>query len=270
MDQLQEYLPGIKKYFGWYTTPILTGLTLVLFAVALWYGVAGWKEFRDRSSVRQISVSGEGKVAVRPDIAVFSVSILTESKKVGDAQLENTRRSNAVLSFLKGAGVAEKDLKTAGYYISPQYQYLDYPPCLRFPCPPHRPPEISSYQVRHTIEIKVRDLEKVDDMLEGVVTNGANEVGSINFQVDDEEKVKAEARKKAIEDAKAKAGVLAKDLGVRLGKIVSFSESGGGFPIYSRAFEAKGGFGGDVAPAPQVEPGEQEIRATVTITYEFR
>jgi hypothetical protein len=126
--------------------------------------------------------------------------------------------------------------------------------------------------VRHTIEVKLRDLNKVDDLLAGVVEKGANEVSSIQFSVDDEEKVLAEARKKAIEDAKKKAEVLAEDLGVRLTKIVAFSEFGGG-PIFARSFEAlgkggDGGFGGAV-PTPQIEPGEQEIRSFVNIVYEF-
>ena len=96
-------------------------------------------------------------------------------------------------------------------------------------------------------------------------------MGSLSFSVEDEEKIKVEARKKAIENAKEKAKVLAKDLGVRLGKMVSFSESGGGYPIYARTLEALGGGNGIVsAPSPQIEPGEQEIRSIVTVTYEFR
>lgn len=279
MEQLQDYVPGIKKHFGWYTTPLLTGVVISLFAFAFWYGVSGWKALQGLPEIRQMSFSGEGKVASRPDVAVFSVTVVTKAKKVKDAQRENTERSNAILDFLKKEGIAEKDLKTAGYFISPEYSYYRTPPCaltegeLSYPCPVSRPPEIVSYQVRHTLEVKVRNLEKADDLLDGVVTNGANEVGQVDFRIDDEKKLREEARKKAIEDAKGKAAVLAKDLGVRLRKIVAFSESGGEIPIYFRSLEAKGGFGGETptpAPAPQIEPGEQEVRSTVTITYEFR
>lgn len=262
----------IKKYLGWYTGPLLVGMVLALFMFAFWYGVSGLNEWRNTTGVRQISVSGEGKVGVRPDIATFMASVVTQSAKVKDAQEENARRSNDVLTFAKAQGVKEKDLKTVGYSINPQYQY-DSRPCIQtFPSPcPQNPPRIVSYEVRSSVEIKVRDLGKVDDLLAGVVSAGANEVGSIQFSIDDEEKIKADARKLAIDDARAKAKVLAKDLSVRLGKIISFSESGGGIPIYARAFEAKGGFGEDVAaPSPQVEPGEQEIKSNVTITYEFR
>lgn len=241
-----------------------------VFALAFWYGVTGWKEFRSIRETQQISVTGEGKVAMKPDIAMLNVSVVTEAKKIKGAQLDNSRLSGSVLGFLKEKEVAEKDIKSVNYSIYPQYNYYDTPVCLAYPCPPRRPPEVVSYQVRHTLEIKVRDLDEVDDLLDGVVSAGATEVGSVSFTVEDEEKVKQESRKKAIEDAKAKAEVLARDLGVRIGKIVGFSESGGPFPIYARTFEAKGGFGGDVAPTPEVQPGEQEVRSTVTITYEFR
>lgn len=263
---------AMKKYGDTIGVLFLIGLTLSSFAFAFSYAVSAWRELGNVSGSRQLSASGEGKVAIKPDIATVNAGALTEAKKIGDAQAENTRKSNAVLEFLKQNSIEEKDIKTAGYSIYPQYQYFDQPPCFASPCPPRRPPEIVSYQVRHTLEIKIRDLGKVDMILAGVVAHGANEVGSITFGVDDEKKVMAEARKKAIEDAEEKARVLARDLGVRLARKTGFSESGGGIPIFSR-FEALGkggGFGGDAVPAPQVAPGEQEIRSQVTITYEFR
>ncbi len=278
MDYNLNYNPALKKYFGWATTPLLLGIILSSFAFAFSYGVSGWKEMRDKnkSIVRQLAITGEGKMATKPDLATFTAGVVTQAPKIKDAQLENTRKSNAMLDFLKQKGLEEKDLKTVGYSIYPQYSYPE--PCPRglpgydsYPCLSQKTPKIISYEVRHTIEVKVRDLDKVDELLEGVVSNGANEVGSVNFSVENEEKVKAEARKKAIDNAREKALVLAKDLGVRLGKIVSFSESGGGFPIYAQSFEAlKGGGGVASVPSPRVEPGEQEIHSIVTLTYEFK
>lgn len=268
----QNLSPQQQKYARYLIIALLTGLVLSSFAFAYSYFVSGWEMATDSDTPRQIAVNGEGKIAVKPDIAVFTASVVTQSAKIQQAQSENTQRSNEVLSFLKGKGIEEKDLKTVGYFISPQYQY-DSRPCIQIfpnPCPPQGAPKIVSYEVRHTIEIKVRDLDKVDEFLAGVVDKGVNEVGSIQFSVDDEEKVKAEVREKAIEDAKAKAEVLADQLGVRIKRIVGFSESGSG-PIYGRAFEAFGKGGDFSAPsAPQIEPGEQEMRAFVTVVYEFR
>lgn len=263
---------NLQRPVGYLIALFVLGLVLAAFGFAFYYFAFAWDKAFDTEFPRQISVQGEGKVAVKPDIAVFSAGVVTSSEKIKNAQDENTKKSNAIAEFLKQQGIEAKDVKTVGYNINPQYQY-DNRPCIQIypsPCSPPAVPKIASYEVRHTLEIKVRDLGKVDELLEGVVVAGANEVGSVQFKVDDEEKVLAEARKKAIEDARSKAKVLAKDLDVRLTKIVSFSESGG--PIFGR-FEALGkggdGFGGAV-PTPQVEPGEQEIRSFVNVVYEFR
>ncbi len=261
---------GIKKYLGWYTAPLLLGAILAFFMLAYWYGTQAWTLGKNTASPRQISVSGEGKMSVRPDIAKFSASVVTTAPRIGDAQRENAKSGNAVIEFLKKQGVEEKDIKTVSYSINPQYQYFDVPPCYRSPCPPHKPPEIISYEVRNMLEVTVRDLNKVDDLLEGVVENGSNEVGSVVFTVDNPEKILAEARKKAIDDAKEKAKLLAQDLGIRLGHMVSFSESSGGIPI--PYYEEKLGVGGGGAPmpAPSIQPGEQELKINVTLYYEFR
>ena len=273
MTFIQDNVPqNLQRLSGYLITLLIVGLALSAFAFAFSYFVDGWKTATNTQIPRQINVSGEGKVAIKPDIATFTAAVVTQAGKIGEAQSENTKRSNEMLAFLKGSGVEEKDLKTIGYFINPQYQY-DSKPCIQiYPSPcPQNPPRIVSYEVRHTIEVKVRDLNKVDDLLAGVVEKGANEVSSIQFRVDDEEKVLAQARKEAIENAKTKAEILAEDLGVRLAKIVAFSESGGG-PIFTRSFEAlgKGGDFGGAAPTPQVEPGEQEVRSFVNVVYEFR
>ena len=256
----------------------LVFITVVtLFAVAYTgYYFSLWKQVKraDRTPF-QISVSGEGKIAAKPDVAQFNVIVKTENSVLKEAQKENSEKSVKLTNFLKSSGVAEKDIKTSYYKISPQYQYYDddcvriqiYPPR---PCPPFAKPKIIGYQVTNAYEIKVRDLAKAGDILEGVVSAGANEVSGLSFTIDDPEGARAEARKKAIDDAQAKAKVLSNQLGVRLGRIVSFNESGGGSPIfYERALGAAKADGGATASVP-VEPGEQEILVNVTITYEMR
>lgn len=264
----------LQKYLEKFGGALVIGVILAAFAFAFWYGASGWKLLRDegKNELRQISVSGEGKISVRPDLATFYATVLTKAEKVKDAQDENTRKSNAVIEYLKKGGLEDKDIKTVGYSIEPQYRYFNRPVCLQNSCPPGEPPEVVSYLVRHTLEIKVRDFGKIDDFLSGVVSKGANEVSTVQFSIENEDALKADARKKAIDEAREKAKILARDLGVRLGKVLNFSEGSMPVPIYARALEAKGGYGGapEAAPTPQVEPGEQEVRVNVTITYEFR
>ena len=271
MQLYQEFTPKIRSYFRIFIFILVIGLALSSLTFGFRQIVLGWSTIGDEVSPRQITVSGEGKVAIRPDLAVFFAGVLTDAKKIRDAQQQNNEHSQKMIIFLGGKGVEEKDIKTIGYSIYPQYQYYEVPPCYASSCPPRRPPEILSYQVRHTIEVKVRDLDKLDELLDGVVEAGANEVGSVNFTVENEEEVRVEARKKAIEDAKKKAKMLSKDLGVRIRRVVNFSESGNIVPFFQKGLEY--GIGGDGlggGTTPSVQPGEQEIRSNVVITYEFR
>ncbi|MBI3420563.1 MAG: SIMPL domain-containing protein [Candidatus Sungbacteria bacterium] len=250
------------------------GILLNVFVVLLIILSVVWikGQYRgDGKLPRQISVAGEGKVTIKPDTARFSVSAITTAKRIKDAQDANTARTNAVFAALKGRGVAEKDLKTVSYTIEPQYQYERPVPCFAEFCPPPaiRPPKIVSYQVRHAIEVTARDLNMVDDLLDDVAKAGANEIGSVAFALDNEEAAKASARTKAIADAKQKAEALAQSLGVRLGKIMAFSESGRDMPLYAQAYREKS-LGASVAPTPELQPGQQEITSIVTLTYQMR
>jgi uncharacterized protein YggE len=258
MQFYNDYSPTEKKLFRYGMTVLAIGTIFAVFAAAGSYAVSAKQQLYARTDASTVAVTGEGKVAAKPDIAVLNASILTEKPTVSAAQSANTSSSNAVTAFLKKTGVDEKDVKTVNYSIYPQYFYSQY-----------SKPEITGYQVRHTLEIKIRDLSKVDDILGGVVENGANEIGNVAFTIEKPEKLKEEARKLAIQMAKEKAQVLSEDLGVRLKHIVEFTENDfGGIPPMYYANEAfgKGGGGG----GPDLSQGEQEVKVSVTIKYEFR
>ncbi len=262
-----------KSVFRWHMRRLILLVSVLVLALAVSYGVDIWKEIKGlRGEAKlQITVAGEGKVSAKPDVARINATILTENASLKDAQFENSQKSAAVVEYLKSKGVEEKDIRTTGYHISPQYTYP--PPCYPYPCPQveDRRPKIVGYQIRNSYEITVRDIGKAGDILSGIVSAGANEVGGIVFTIDDPEGLKAEARKEAIDKAREKAKKLAKDLGRRLGKITNFSESGGFPPPIYFERQAALGKGGDLGgEAPAVEPGENEIVATVSITYEFK
>ena len=127
----------------------------------------------------------------------------------------NKKCESVVLNVLSTLNLSEeKDIKTSGYNISPQYRYPVY----------GGQPTITGYQVNQSYEIKVRDLDKISTVLSGLVTAGANEVNNLGLQIENPEELKSEARQLAIDDAKKKAKELEKQVGVRLGKIVNFSE----------------------------------------------
>ncbi len=220
-----------------------------------------------------ISVSGYGEALGVPDIATFSFSITSLKPTVAAAQEEVTTKVNAITQFLKDSGVDEKDIKTSDYSVYPQYDYTQSV-CSNGICPPGRQ-VLRGYEVRQTTSIKVRDTEKAGDLLSGVGSKGATEVSGLNFTFDDPDAIQKEARDEAIADAKDKADELAKQLGVRLVRVVSYGDSGnypGPMPYYrSDVAYGMGGVANETkAVAPDISIGENKVVSNVTITYEIR
>lgn len=260
-----------KKYARPLAVLFLAGFTLGAFAFAFSFFISGLNALKSGPPLgeRQLTFTGEGKVAAKPDVLKFTVGVVTTGESVEAAQLEHTRRSNAAAEFVKNEGIQERDIKSISYSIEPQYRSAFPPPCFPGPCPVSSSvPSIIGYRIQSAFEVRVRDFKRIDAILSGVVKNGANEVHSVLFTIDDESSAMAEARQKAIEEARAKARVVAKELGVRLGRVVGFSESSSGFPIFGRGVQAMALEA--AAVGPKMEPGEQEIRANVAVTYEFR
>ena len=218
-----------------------------------------------------ISVSGEGEVFAVPDLATFSVTVRERAEEVSDAQDAATEKSNGIIAYLKQAGIEEKDIKTADYSVYPRYEWeTQICPAGSF-CPGGEQ-ILVGFEVSQTLSVKVRDTKKAGDVLSGVGSRGASEVSGLSFTVDEEDALQAEARAMAIEDARTKADALAKDLGVRLVRVVGFHENEYGYPA-PYAY----GLGGDTAvraeatkAAPDLPVGENKIVSNVSVTYEIR
>lgn len=223
---------------------------------------------QDVVSRNTISVSGTGEVYAKPDLAITSFTVKTEAKTVEGAMSDNTEKMNAVISAMKGAGVEDKDLKTTNFRISPRYEYrTDYSvESLSLPRPQTR--VLVGYDVTQSLEVKIRDMAKIGDIIQKAVSAGANQAGGLQFTFDDPDGLKNQAREEAINEAKDKAELLAKQLGVRLSKITNFSEGGYYPPIYyDSAISAKAMSVEE--SVPQIETGENKISVNVTITYEI-
>ncbi len=253
----------------WKYAPILV---LVLTAFLFMQLVSSIKEYRYIGGAgypNTISVSGEGEVFAVPDVASFTFSVSYTGKTVGEAQDFVTERINKAIEKVKSFGIEDRDIKTLDYSAYPKYEYNQIV-CVTYPCPPGRS-ELVGYEVNQTISVKVRDTDKAGEILGSLGSTGATNVSGLSFTIDDEETLKAEARKMAIEDAREKARQLSKDLKVKLVKIVSFSESGD-YPIYYKS-EMALGMGGDQAlpeSRPNLPTGENRIVSNVTIVYEIR
>lgn len=253
-----------KIYFG------IAGVALLAVAV---FSAASYAHTYSRSiqpsAFRSFSVEGEGKVVVVPDVAEFSFTVLTQGGvNLTSLQKENARKANGAIAFVKSKGIAEKDISTQSYNVTPRYQNFDCRPSPlggAVSCPPS---EIVGYEISQATLVKVRNFDGIGDLLSGVVGKGANAVSQLSFAIDDPVKAENEARAQAIEKAKGKAKAIAKAGDFRLGRLLAIQE--GGKPIFraqpfgvSKSFE-------EAAMAPAIEPGSQDIRVAMTLTYEIR
>ena len=247
----------------------LIGLFIALFLVVA--TVAKLKEYRFIGSglpaSNTITVTGEGKIDRAPDTAKVTFSVRNEAKDLKTAQDVVSTKVAQITDALKNLGIEEKYIKTDGYNSYPQYN-SEQAVCYGMNCPRPGSPTIRGYEVAHTITVSIKDLEKVNDVLGALGTAGVSDMSGPQFGFEDDTAVAREARALAIADAKKEAKTLAKALGVRLVRIVSFSENGAGYPMYARMESA---FGAADAKADVALPvGEQNIESSVTIVYEIR
>jgi len=195
-----------------------------------------------------------------------------EAKTVVGAREQADEVHNAIVAYLKESGVKEGDIKTVNYSLNPKYEWqaAGQVICRDGFCPPAGKQVVVGYEVHESISAKVRDIDGAGAILVGVTERGATNVNGPNLTVDNPDAAEREARAAAIKEAQAKAALLAKDLGVRLVRIVSFNESGATGPIFYGK-EMAMGMGGDARAAPpSIEPGENRIVSNVSIVYEIR
>jgi len=209
---------------------------------------------------RTIVISGDGKATVTPDIAKLSFSVVSEGPDPTALQSDNSKKMTAAINFVKEKGIDAKDIKTTNYNLSPRYEYDET----------KRQSFITGYTLTQTVSVKVRDLGKVAEILGGLSSLGINNIGSVSFEVDEPDRYLAEARVEAFGKANKKALEMASLNGVRIKRVVNFSEYQSG-PIYPyRSLELAGKGGGDVVlPVPPIEPGTEEITIQVSVTYEI-
>ncbi len=260
-----ETIRQMSKPVRYAATAALTVLALFLVAKAL----DAFSNIGRTANPYQttIMVEGTGEATAIPDVARVTFSVTENATTVSDAQTAATEKTDTALSTLAELGIEEKDLKTISYSVYPQYEYQA--PCYTGVCPAVRAPRITGYEVSQTVEVTVRDTAKAGEVLQALGTTEVQNISGPNFTVDDMDSVKAQAREMAIAEAKEKAKILAKELGVRLGKVVSYYENQP-YSMYDY------GYGGDMrmeamnAAAPSLPVGEQETSVSVSITYEIR
>lgn len=253
---------------------ILKSLVFVMVIIALgaYSNLTYKKASESMYGPAMITVAGTGEVMAVPDIGNFTFAVRAEGEDAVSAQDKSAESMNSILGYLKEQGVADEDIKTTDYNLSPNYRYEERVCMANSYCPPGER-VIDGYQVSQSVSVKVRETDRAGEFIGGVGERGATNISSLFFTTDDDEALKAEARKLAIEDAKAKAEKLAEDLGVKIIRISNFSE--GGDYYYPMMYEAKemsmdeSGFGGAMN-IPSTPMGENSTTVNVNLTFEIK
>jgi uncharacterized protein YggE len=204
---------------------------------------------------RSITVVGIGKVTGKPDIARVTVGIETQASSLQKAVDDNKAKMNNLLDTLKKLGLADKDIRTSNYSVYTERVSS-----------PSASAEVNTdqmiYHVTNQVDVTVRDVNQIGEVLDKAVAAGANNIYGVNFSVENTAKLEADAREKAVADAKLRAEELAQLNGLQLGEVLTVSEVIGSsaYPMYRDAV----GMGGGGTP---VQPGELEMSVSIQIMY---
>ncbi len=195
---------------------------------------------------RTVSVAGEGRAAVEPDLATLLLGVETADAALAVAQAENAARSTALRDALRAQGLSDADIRTAGYQVG-QDHGRDGP---------------TGYRVTNTVRVTVRALGRVGAHLDTAIAAGANRVHQVEFGLRDAGAVQRQAREAAMRDAAAKAAQYAALAAARLGPVLSIAEG-----TVPGRFRHNAAFAALAVPATPIEPGDSTIVVSVLVTY---
>jgi uncharacterized protein YggE len=239
-----------------------TGVAIIL---VVFLGVQAWKTVLEAREVGHepagrdtITISGEGKISAQPTLAQVNLGLLSEGRDIPMTQEDNSKKVNAIIAALKSLGIAEADMQTSNYSISPRYEYTD------------GRQNIIGYSVSQNLAVKVRNLSQVGAVVAKAGELGSNQLNGITFTIDEPSVIQQAARKEAIADAEKKARELAQALGVNLVRVVGFSESTPGTPVPPMYYSRLDAVAQAASVTPEIQPGELDVNADVTVTYEIR
>ena len=254
--------------FGWCPAgkwhKVIKFIFLIIILIIAWKLICG-DDYSNKNNLQKdtIVVSGKGELAVKPDIATISFSVMEENIDVSIASDAVNTKIAKIVANLKTNGVDEKDIKTTDYSINPRYNYVN-----SAVYPYNGTQVLAGYDVTQSIEIKIRDLTKAGKIVSDLGTLSVTNMSGLNFTEDKYDDLVLQARDQAITDARAQATKLASALGVRLVKIVGYSEGGNPTPVFYGAMAS--GVGMKSAVDAVLPTGENKITSNVSITYEIR
>ena len=202
-----------------------------------------------------ITVNGEGVVSLAPDTATIRLGVSERAASAAEAMAQTSEKVRGILNQLDSLKIAGLDRQTSGLYLRPVYDNGSRNDTT--------PVQVSGYEAGNTVSVTVRDLSKLGQLLDAVVAEGANDFNGLQFGLQDNQAALEQARKDAVSDAMARAQQLADAAGVKLGKVVSMSETSQGFrPMEMRSAQMK-------SMDMPIETGEVDVSAQVSLQFEI-
>ena len=206
------------------------------------------------TSTGTIVVSGTGRVAVQPDVADLRLGVTVAKPTVEAARGEAAATMDAILRAVDGAGVARADVRTAMLSVQPRYDYRD-----------GRAPVLTGYEIANVVEVSVRDLSALGDVIDATLTAGATSMDALSFRLADPRPAEREARRQAMAEARSRADFLAEAAGVTVQGVSDIVEGQQVRPPGPVAKAERMALAAD-AGTP-VEAGTLEVAVTVSVTY---
>lgn len=237
----------------------LTNFNIFVIALLIGFGGASTLDSvaAEDTITRTLSVSGQGEVKAKPDMATINIGVTTSEKTAAAALAKNTQSMQGIFEAIDALGIPDTDVQTSGFSVNPRYaRYNDR----------ETPPDIVGYEVRNTVIVAIKNLDDLGGALDRFVTIGANQINGIQFGFADPQNLQDAAKKAAIEDAKRNADLYAAAAGVKVGQVMSIRDSAAPMPMpmmeRAMSFDAK-------ASVP-IAPGQQTVSAQVAVIYEIQ
>lgn len=234
--------------------PLLIALALALGGTAMTASAQTASGYTLPADATLLSVSSQAQASRAPDIATLSAGVVTQAADGNTAMRDNATRMTQLMAAIRKAGIADKDIQTSGVMLSPQYDYRD-----------NQAPKITGYQATNTVNLKVRRLAELGQVLDALAAQGANQINGPSFEIEQPEPLYDQARLSALKQAQARAETYASGLRLKVRRIVSISEgaSGGGPRPVMMAARAK------AADSTPISPGETTLAVSIDVVFEL-
>ena len=205
----------------------------------------------------RLDIVALGEVTRVPDIARIGAGVTTQARTATEAIRLNAARMASVRDALRRAGIADRDIQTSSISLQPEYRYAE-----------NQPPVLIGYRASNEVSIRFRDIAETGRILDALVAQGANQINGPSLEIDRPEAALDEARTAALANARARAELYARALGMRVVRVISVSEAGiPGIPMPRRMAVSREMIAQDAAA--NIDPGEQRLGVTLTVSFEL-